>query len=144
MSDENKCAIRLALVASLLDVKKDGTVNCLKVRWGEGWHLDISMVDTQKLTETGKPAQFLDSLKRPPASRLILLLQMIFTKIIIEHIFAQTIADMREEYYEALEANNKPLARWRHVQLYLSLSSTVIAWVVASTLKKLFAMWKAI
>lgn len=80
----------------------------------------------------------------PPANGLVSLLKFIYTKKSFEHIFAQTIADMREEYYEALEANNKSLARWRHVQLHLSLSSTVIAWVGASTLKKLFAMWKAI
>lgn len=81
---------------------------------------------------------------RPPAHQLVSLLKFIFTKKCFEHIFAQTIVDMREEYDDAIEANNIPLARWRHIQLYLSLTSTVLTWIGASSLKKFFAMWKAI
>ncbi|RWL81897.1 MAG: hypothetical protein EOR67_28610 [Mesorhizobium sp.] len=78
-----------------------------------------------------------------PGGRVIPVLRFLFTKRAFDHIFAQVVVDGREEYWEALSQGNKWLARWRRVQLYLSLGIAIVSWIGVSALKNAIKMWKA-
>ncbi|NOX72352.1 MAG: hypothetical protein GXP03_01565 [Alphaproteobacteria bacterium] len=47
-----------------------------------------------------------------PGARIARVLKFLLPKKAYEEIFAQAIADMREEYFEALAANNPRRAKW--------------------------------
>ncbi|PBC22144.1 MULTISPECIES: hypothetical protein [unclassified Mesorhizobium] len=78
-----------------------------------------------------------------PGGRLIAVLRFLFTKRAFDNIFSQVVMDGREEYWEALTRGDRWLARWRRVQLYLSLAIAAGTWIGVSTLKRAIKMWKA-
>lgn len=80
---------------------------------------------------------------RAPGGLLVTLLQFLFTKRAFDHIFSQVVNDGREEYWEALSKGDKWLARWRRVQLYLSLGIAIASWISVSAIKNFIKMWKA-
>jgi hypothetical protein len=78
----------------------------------------------------------------PPASRIVEILELVFTKSSFQKYFAQTIADMREEYFDALNQNKKWTARWRRAQIYPTIAMVLVAWAGASVAKKFVDIWK--
>ena len=81
---------------------------------------------------------------RPPAHRATEILRFIFPKAAFDAVFSQVVLDMREEYFAALRDRKIGLARWRHIQLWWVLLATFILWLGASSLRKMFDLWKAL
>ena len=82
------------------------------------------------------------SLCSPPGHSLVRLLQFVYTKRCYELYFVQTVADMRDEYFDALASNKKWTARWRRIQIYPSVGMIIVAWAGTSVVKKLSQIWK--
>jgi hypothetical protein len=78
-----------------------------------------------------------------PASKILNLIRFLVPKKAYERIFAQTVADFREEYFLDLAQGRVRRARWLHLCLYLTLIATTFLWLGTSTAKKVVALWKA-
>ncbi|MBO6726509.1 MAG: hypothetical protein JJ911_12685 [Rhizobiaceae bacterium] len=77
-----------------------------------------------------------------PGSHLASALTFLMTKKDYERVFAQSLRDMREEYFEALQEGRLWLARWRHIQFYLS-AIAMLGLLSGSKLVRLVqAAWK--
>lgn len=82
------------------------------------------------------------AIRSAPGARLAYILSVLMTKKDYERIFAQSLGDMREEYFEALQAGRPGLARWRHIQFYISTVSMLFL-LAASKLGRLVqAAWR--
>lgn len=81
-------------------------------------------------------------LANAPGDKLSKLVQFIYTKKTFERVFVPTIADGREEYFEALAAGENWKAKWRHLQIYLSVLSAVVVWFGTSVVKRFSVFWK--
>ncbi|PBB36750.1 hypothetical protein [Mesorhizobium sp. WSM3868] len=82
------------------------------------------------------------TIKKAPASRLLLALKFIFPGRAYERIFKQIVADFREEYFEALSAGENARARWLTICFYLNLMWTTVFWVGTAIAKKLYDLYK--
>jgi hypothetical protein len=81
---------------------------------------------------------------RPPATGLVTMLGAIYSQRTFDRVFGQIITDMRIEYFDALQAGQLGLARWRHIQLYLTLVMTTGALVGAKFGRLIEKVWKAV
>ncbi len=120
-----KFSYKLGMVHGIYEVKIKMSI----LRFRE-WNLRRSNAFLQK------------NIKTPPANLLVRIVRFVFSKSSFENFFAQSIADMREEYFEALIANKKWLAHWRHVQIYSVTLMTIVAWISVSVFKKFSLIWK--
>lgn len=78
----------------------------------------------------------------PPGSLLVSKLPYLFTRKTIAHVFTQALADMREEYFDALAAHKPWLARSIYFRWGLSVLSTVVLQWGVELAKRVHALWK--
>ncbi|MEL7690484.1 hypothetical protein [Citromicrobium bathyomarinum] len=86
----------------------------------------------------GRPKLF----RRPPGSISESILRFVFPKKAFREVFAQAIADMRDEYIDALALHRKWHARWINVRGHLGLALTVAAYLATTVGKKVVQIWK--
>ena len=80
----------------------------------------------------------------PPGSLARRILAFVFPKKTFELIFAQAIADMREEHATALADEDDYKAKWIVVRDHIGLGMTVVAFLAAGVGKKVAGIWKMI
>lgn len=80
----------------------------------------------------------------PPGYAVLHLLKFIFSKRAFDTVFSQVIIDMREEYFEALEAGKIGKARWIVLRDHLGILLTVVTYLAARVGKKVLGIWKMI
>ncbi|HCF25204.1 MULTISPECIES: hypothetical protein [unclassified Novosphingobium] len=83
-------------------------------------------------------------IKPAPGTLAVLILRFAFSKKAFENVLSQPIADMREEYFEALAKGAIYHARWIKLRGHLALGLTVVAYLFASVVKKVQGIWSAI
>lgn len=79
---------------------------------------------------------------KPPAGRAVTFLQFVMPKRDFERVFAQTIQDFRDEYFELLAAGEVRRAWCRNVFIYGTLALTIAAWSMASIGKMVAKFWR--
>ncbi len=79
----------------------------------------------------------------PPASRLLAVSDFLFSKKIHTLVF-DAVADLREEYYEALAEKRNKKAKWVVFRGYLSVGSLLAMQLPLSMLKKIVALWNVV
>jgi hypothetical protein len=92
-----------------------------------------------RITVAGKRA-----VVTPPGNLSVRALRFLFSKKAFEAVFAQAIADMREEYFEALDQGQRNKARWIVVRDHIGLALTVGLYVATTVGKKVGGIWKLI
>jgi hypothetical protein len=65
-------------------------------------------------------------IQKPPGFSLERFLRFLVSKKSYERVYGQIIADMREEYFEALHAGEKRKARWIVVRAYVSVLTALL------------------
>lgn len=80
----------------------------------------------------------------PPGSLSVRALRFLFSKKAFEAVFAQVIADMREEFFEALDLGHRKKARWIVVRDHIGLALTVGLYLAATIGKKVRGIWTLI
>lgn len=86
--------------------------------------ISVSTLDADAARTPRSPKKLL----RPPANRMVELLRWVMPRRSFERIFAQLIADFREEYFDDLAMGRNRKAQWRHVMFYGEIIVTVAAW----------------
>lgn len=115
-------------------------------------------LDTVKKIKKTERTQFIDStlgllywklnplnkstIKRPPAHGLLSVLEFTFTKKTFEHIFKQTIDDLRDEHYQYLQQNKKWRARMSRLRIYPIVIFTCISLLGTKFIKQFIAVLK--
>lgn len=84
------------------------------------------------------------TIKPAPGTLAVRILRFAFSKKAFDNVMSQPIADMREEYFEALAQGATIRARWIKVRDHLALILTVVAYLFASVGKKVQGIWSAI
>ena len=79
----------------------------------------------------------------PPGTRFLGAVRSFFGKKITERVFEQAIADMREEWLEAIVADKKRLAIWIQVRGYFGLAMAVCLQSGVNLAKRVVQIWKA-
>ena len=79
-----------------------------------------------------------------PGTRASRILSFIFSRKAFNEVFAQAIADMREEYADALSSNKVQQSRWIVFRDHLGLALVVAAYVGATVGKRILGIWKLI
>lgn len=80
----------------------------------------------------------------PPGNLSVRALRFLFSKKAFEAVFAQAVADMREEYFEALNLGHSKKARWIVVRDHIGLALTVGLYVATTMGKKVRGIWTLI
>ena len=78
-----------------------------------------------------------------PGGKLASYLSTLYCKKKYETVFQQTIADMREEYFEALAAGYRTKAAWIRVRGTYSVLAAVFMDVPVSIIRLITKIWKA-
>lgn len=78
----------------------------------------------------------------PPGSWARAVLSFVFSKKTFEQVYAQGIADLRDDYFEALAEGRLWEARKIVLSYYIRLVLTIGGWSLTSVLKKLVGLWK--
>jgi hypothetical protein len=78
-----------------------------------------------------------------PGSGFSRVLSKTYSRKKYDAIFRQAIADMREEYFEALQAGNTKHAKWIWIRGICSIWMAVFADIPASAIKMTVKLWKA-
>lgn len=73
---------------------------------------------------------------RPPGDKFFEVLKFLYTKKVFERVFEPMIADMQEEYFEAMSKKNIWKMRWIHLRGVISLLIAVVYNPVVSLVKK--------
>lgn len=73
---------------------------------------------------------------RPPGQRSLAVLAFVFPRRVVDRVFAQTIADAREEHTQALLHGELGKARWIAIRLLLELGLALL-WMVPDRLVKM-------
>lgn len=81
---------------------------------------------------------------RAPGTASVSILRFLFSKKSFDAVFAQVIADMREEHAEALFAGERLKARWVIIRGHVALGLTVAAYVTVNIGKKIKGIWQII
>ena len=79
---------------------------------------------------------------RPPGDKLFNILEFLYTKKNFERIFEPMIADMQEEYFEALSAKRIWKTRWIHLRGIISLLVAITYHPTVSLMKRISHYWK--
>ena len=79
-----------------------------------------------------------------PGSLAKSLLSFLFSRKVFESVFAQAIADMREEHADALAGGYVWKARWVVVRDHLNLALTVAAYLGVTVIRKAVGIWRII
>jgi len=80
----------------------------------------------------------------PPGGRIGSLLRLLLPPKVFERIAAQTIADMREECFEALQRRDKPLYVAALIRGHVAIFIAIILWLWCAFGRQLFEIWKAV
>lgn len=78
----------------------------------------------------------------PPGSWARIGLRFVFSKKTFDNVYAQAIADMREEHAEALAHGRPWKARWVVLAYHLDLVLTLGAWFGTSVVQRVVGLWK--
>lgn len=91
----------------------------------------------RSLTELQAP-----TIHKPAGSRFLAAMTVVCSKKTVEQVFAQAVADMREEHIEAVAAGHEWLARWVIVRghFWLIVAFALYAWTRVG--KVIVALWK--
>jgi hypothetical protein len=81
------------------------------------------------------------ALVTPPGYRLERLLRVIFSGRTFERVFAQALADERDEIFQAMSEHRVGKVRWRRVVLYLVLLDTLMSQAFVSVAKRIQEIW---
>ena len=80
--------------------------------------------------------------RKAPGSELFRMISFAAGTRATESIFKQSIADMREEYFEALAAGRQWHARWINIRGHLDMALTFVAYVSTSLAKRVTSIWR--
>lgn len=98
-------------------------------------YLEISF--SRRLREAG-----VNVIARPPGSRFLSALRLVFSRKTCDEIFAQVVNDERQEHVEALANGRDGHARWISIRLNITLGVCFATWLFTSVLKRGYDMWK--
>jgi len=102
---------------------------------GTGAAIDM---DDEKVPAKSAPSRIVVA----PGTALLKTLPYLCSKQVIERVFAQSIDDMREEYYDALAQDRNFLAWCVLARFWLGLFNTFVLQAGVSVAKKIHAIWK--
>ncbi len=80
-------------------------------------------------------------LHSPPGSRLVSLLSFVLPKRVYEQVVQQQIADMREDYFEALASGRKSKAEWDAVLQRANIWLTLLLYLGASVVDRCMKLY---
>lgn len=83
-------------------------------------------------------------LARPPGTILFAIVKFWFSKKAVEKVFQDVVAEMREEYFEAITAGEKWKSRWIVVRGNAALMLSAIAYVAVTVGKKIKGIWTTV
>jgi hypothetical protein len=97
-----------------------------------------------KPEEPAKPqCRSVTRLRRPPGGCILPFVAFIYSRKKFDRVFAETIADMRDEYCAALSTNDIWKARWAHLRGLWSILAAMVADVPVSITRLVVKLWKA-
>ena len=133
-----------ALIEDLRDDPSfDAKLSALELQWQkQSAKAEAIAAERSKPYYTPGLAEAHPPLYRAPGSRVNLILQFLLPRKTYERIFAQIVADMREEYFQALNENDAPLAKWRLCQIYITVVVTLFTWFATSVWKRAVDLYK--
>lgn len=78
----------------------------------------------------------------PPGMYVSKVLGFLFSKKVQERVFDSILADMQEEYFEALDKGYKWKMRWIHIRGIICVLTTVMSQLPVSLVKIVTEIWK--
>jgi hypothetical protein len=103
--------------------------------WMETLEKDLGMA--------APPVRARPVIQRPPCMRLNALANFICTKKLYERVFQPILADMQQEYFEALQEGNGRKAQWVMWCGRLAFIAAAVAQIPVSAMKLIVRLWKA-
>lgn len=143
-SDDEHIAIELKRLNQLVHSGERGAAEAVLKRLElEQWYgftrtRTTVHTDDEKVTAKSAPSRIVVA----PGATLLKALPYLCSKQVIERVFAQSIDDMRMEYYDALAQGRKVLAWCVLGRFWLGLFNTFVLQAGVSVAKKIHAIWK--
>ncbi len=103
--------------------------------------LDIKEEEEVTLIVKFKNKISITKLSLPPGTTILRISRFIYTQKTFNRIFEPTIADMREEYFEAIQNEEKLKAKWINIRGHLIFVQTMIAHAGVSVVKLAKNIW---
>jgi len=83
-----------------------------------------------------------EKIARPPGIFILRIINFIYSKKVAERIFEPILADMQEEYFEALSNSLKLKAKWIHLRSIFSIFIAIASQLSISVVKLFITIWK--
>ena len=117
--------------SGLFKVKTSGLFKLKTKAWLTQIHALLLIKDPQRI-------------HRPPGSKMLSLVEFFCSKKTYSKVFEPIIADLHEEYFEALDKRRHWKMRWIRIRYTWAFFSAIGLNISLSTIKKIVDLWKVI